>query len=1165
MNPPHERQSSISNNSDAENEHFHLAESLISWMEYFKTTREDDPDRALSSILSSATSRLHQTSPPIVAWNLVNIFGRKQGCEKLLTALSTAEYKDEFNSNSQLGPDVIEKSSNENIRSYLHRNDKEILAIVSEYTTVSSIQIDALESTVIHEDNVRQLINNPERKQSVICLLLSWLGDHNNYRHLNGFYYAANHLLKTILETSPITEQVDLYNCILIDVCLAHPGSVQVFSPYLSPCSCSAQCFLDLYKTICSKQVILGPMATFVLLSKFDIKSWLNINSVESKKGYHELIVTTCSAFKDIGKEPDKSYELTMDLFRRHLQIELAAPIRDKPDELFLVLGQFLNLMDEQVLAPNLWLDFLIIIGLNHDPKQEDCCKMTSITENVARLAECQTIFDHHSLCVLVQSISEYLKHRYESNGVTLLQLYQDYIEQYGVVMLSVTFMWIKSTSDAMLVDKNDLIWKQFLGMWVEWVLPPATCNNKPNFNLMVNCFVFSLQYMIHKMPDCAQSILGYLLSELTSYVGKLKDDLKMELTILQRCLKNLPWSSMLATQTDLENLAFLSEHTEHNMSDLVSYIMLQINIKESLAKLEQASTESSVMAQSVEHLSNIIISQYEHLQGIQLPDNHLCAMDTNSIPKLASSMLARAEFLDTEGDELLFKLLKYICMGKNDLNTIVGLDGSHQVDNQSGQTTTTTLTFDSIERAVIYARFVSDYLVDLIRRKPTLVQQTNLKPLTKVINNSLMDLEPVLQSDGLNMEQRKILYATLLKCCNCDALDGNSRLILARLFAESNSMKNKPSLVVDMLQSIGQFLRDPKILVNMVEALVDLYFSITGHYDDVCKCFYLSSIQIDLYLDSCIRERSPMALMIYYESQLACTFNQPSINGLGANPDPSLTTPSAELCRDRTQLWPSYLFWLSRLIHRLSKRPSATTLISVSAHKVTTILIRLLIMLESDLEQFVLRDCLSDGNSGQQHSNLSHLDHVGLTESMSGENLNGLEQREEHDQCSIANNSTVLAVAAAAACPPKSSTRPTMANLSSEHKCLLGLIKQLTSFYDSINSGGLWSYLKSSNKSEQSIKISITSLTVACFLADRSLLHLSNLPLESPAHLEMLRDELAKLRRVCLTKLEALRRSKSSIDYSQFLDSFIESVQQNIKVQYCEVVQLITTFELAH
>uniref|UniRef100_A0A6G1S6P7 Epg5-like central TPR repeats domain-containing protein n=1 Tax=Aceria tosichella TaxID=561515 RepID=A0A6G1S6P7_9ACAR len=1158
MNPPHERQSSISNNSDAENEHFHLAESLISWMEYFKTTREDDPDRALSSILSSATSRLHQTSPPIVAWNLVNIFGRKQGCEKLLTALSTAEYKDEFNSNSQLGPDVIEKSSNENIRSYLHRNDKEILAIVSEYTTVSSIQIDALESTVIHEDNVRQLINNPERKQSVICLLLSWLGDHNNYRHLNGFYYAANHLLKTILETSPITEQVDLYNCILIDVCLAHPGSVQVFSPYLSPCSCSAQCFLDLYKTICSKQVILGPMATFVLLSKFDIKSWLNINSVESKKGYHELIVTTCSAFKDIGKEPDKSYELTMDLFRRHLQIELAAPIRDKPDELFLVLGQFLNLMDEQVLAPNLWLDFLIIIGLNHDPKQEDCCKMTSITENVARLAECQTIFDHHSLCVLVQSISEYLKHRYESNGVTLLQLYQDYIEQYGVVMLSVTFMWIKSTSDAMLVDKNDLIWKQFLGMWVEWVLPPATCNNKPNFNLMVNCFVFSLQYMIHKMPDCAQSILGYLLSELTSYVGKLKDDLKMELTILQRCLKNLPWSSMLATQTDLENLAFLSEHTEHNMSDLVSYIMLQINIKESLAKLEQASTESSVMAQSVEHLSNIIISQYEHLQGIQLPERYLCAINTNNIPKLASSMLARAEFLDTEGDQILFKLLKHICMGQNDLNTMVGLDRS-QADNQSKQTTT--LTFDTIERALIYARFVSDYLVVLIRRKPTLVQQTYPKLLTTVINNSLMDLEPILRSAYLSAEQRKILYATLLKCCNSDALDGNSRLMLAKLFAESNPMKNKPSLVVDMLQSIGQFLRDPKILVNMVEALVDLYFSITGHYDEVCKCFYLSSIQIDLYLDSCIRERSPMALMIYYESQLFCTSNQQSIDCVEATPVSSLPKSNVELYRGRAQLWPSYLFWLSQLIHRLSKRPSEASLISINAHKVTTILIRLLIAFESDLEQFVLKDCLFDGNG--HHSILPHSDHAGPMETMNGDNMNGLEQKNDHDQSNTANNSSILATGAAS--QTKSSARPTTSNLSGGHRCLLGLIKELTSFYDSFNSGGLWSYLKSSNKSEQSVKISITSLTVACFLADRSLLHLAKVTQEAPAQLKLLRDELVKSRRVCLAKLESLRKSKSSMDYSQFLDSFIESVQQNIKVQYCEVVQLITTFELAH
>jgi hypothetical protein len=1020
----------------------------------------------------------------------------------------------------------------------------------------------SVKASMLIEDNVKRLIEDSVKSKLVIETLLAWLSEPANYTHLSGDFYTANYLLMKVLEILSTTDQVDTYNYSLINVCLAHPESVQMLSPYLSPTNCSAQCFLDTYKTICSRQAILSPMATFVLLSKFDIRSWLNANSVEFKRGYHDLIVTTCSAFKHFGKEPDKSYELTMDLFKRHLQIELSSPIRNKPDELLLVLEQFLNLMDEQLLAPSLWLDFLSIIGLNYDSSKD-----TNITENVARLAASQTIFDHQSLCFSVRRIKEFFNERSKSRGVISLDFYQDYIEQYGIVALSITFMWIKSTSDEMLVDNYDRIWEQFLGIWVEWVFPLASCNIKSNYNLMVNCFVFSLQYMIHKMPDCVQPILSSLLSEMTSYVGKLKDNLNMELTILQRCLKGLPWSSMLATMRNIVNLETLSDHTSHNLSDLVSHIMLQLNINKSIERMYQESGEFNDLGLYVERLSNIITSKCHQLQHIQLPRNYLSAISTDRIPRLLDFMQIQADFLYNDGDKLLFKLLKYICLGSRDIKT-----GPNGIQKDYDSVNTTKHTVDQIERAVFYARFVSDYLANLIKRYPANVHSPNTKPLVTVINNSLLDLEPIIHSRHLSADQRKILYADLLKCCECDILDINMRLLLARLFVESSSMKNKPEVVVDMLQSIGQFLRDPKILVNMVEMLVDSYYSLRGDYEDVCKSFCLSPLQAELYLDSCINEMSPMALMIYYESEIFRQSNQPSIDSLGTISDLSSAMPSLASTPDRAeQLWPSYLFWLSRLIHQLSDRSSGTQVDSVSAHKITTILIRLLMNME---QTFAFSE--NEGDPG-----VSPFNHVESTKSFSGDDLSPLEQNQnQNDPCNVANNS---AAALAAASTQKSNLNPSMSSLLNDHKCLLGFIKQLISFYDSINSGGLWSYLKLSNKSEQSVKVSVTSLAVACFLADRTLIYLNKCapppPSSSsssavaatatvnqsdnpkPAHLEALREELTRLRRICLAKLETARKLKSSIDCSQFIDSFTESAQPNSRVQYGDVVQLITMF----
>lgn len=1025
-------------------------------------------------------------------------------------------------------------------------------------------------ATVVIEDSMRLLVSDLSRSKIVIESLLKWISETDTYKQLNGSYYVANHLLKTVLEILSNTQEADAYNSALINVCLDHPESVQIFSPHLSPSACSNECFLKLYQTISSKQDKLGPMAMFVLLSKFDINSWLK--NINSKTMHHESITATCLALRDMGKQPEDSHDLTFDLFKRHLQVELAAPDRRKPEEISLVLSKFLTVMDEQSLAPSLWADFMAILGLernvsNRDRKpnkilpklkrnssiDDSICEVlpnseideitiTSIFEDVARLADCQTIFDYHSLCYLMQTISHFINQKQESIDITVLELYQDYLDQFSVVILGMTFMWLKLTSEQY-PDNHDLIWTQFIELWYNWVFLKKNCQNvsKANYSLLANYFVSAIRYMIHKIPDNTQAVLQSMLSILADYVAETKQVVYLELTILQRCLKNLPWASLILAPCDFEHLAKLSEQKNYNISDLVSHIIMQIDANDSLTRIYNSNP--AILPQVIERLVLVIILQSAHLKGYRLHGRFFGLVPADSIMRLASMILPRMEFVNLEhsqNNKLLVNLLRFMCI-KMDF----GGGGNDESISSTQQFSTT---IDSFNRSIIYAQFVSNYLVDLIKRHPTVVKN-NKSYLYAVMDNSLQDLK-LLSSPDLNLQQKTSLYENLLECCSCDSLENGSRLLLAKTLVESTLLKNRPIVVLEILHAVGQILRDGQVLVYMIETLINLYLNMNGHYEKVWKSFCLKVLPSDIYLNACIEERTSLALLVYFESLYRG--NQSSSEQQkqqDQNNVETISTTSEHTQFNNTRIWSSFFHWLAQLTSTVNVNNSGSSDSISQDAKLLTTWLRMLDMLEPNLQQFLYGDPLKVAQHAKAFAEVaSDQDNSQLdTDSPPSQPNDGNKEKSNQDSNLVKPNS-----------PQGSSDQSLLAS----HRCLIELVKQLISLYNSINSSGLWSYLKSSVRNQQSTKFSITALAVACFLADRTLTCLNALSVnEIPTHLVLLREEVSKLRKSCLSKLETARKSKSFIECSQFIETLIESVQRNDKVQYCEGLELITTY----
>lgn len=1046
----------------------------------------------------------------------------------------------------------------------------EILMMPSNRTVHSSIMI---------ESDVKELVDDRSRAKVVIESLLNWIKQSDNYNHLNGHYYAANHLLKISLEILSNTEEIDTFNTASIGVCLEHPGSVQILSPHLSPSSCSLNCFLELYSKISKNLSKLGPTAMFVLISKFDISSWLkNIN--QEKQFHHNIIMTTCLGLREMGKHPDDSFALTFDLYKKHIQVELAPPYRRKPEEISLVLRQFLTIMDEQLLAPSLWTEFMSILGLEkrlnlgvdtdgnstsflerNDKSvsknnlslnnstlispitsniEEGSSMMNSVAEDIARFADSQTIFDYRALDNWIEIISEFMNNKCSQVNLTLLELYEDYLDQFSIVMISISYMWLRSVSEHY-PDNHKLNWKKLENLWHNWVFLSKNCQNvgKTSYCLIASQYVAILRYMINKIPDNTGLVLQSVLSTLADYVLVTKEVVYLELTILQRCLKKLPWSSFILQPKDFDNLSKLSEQENYNVSDLVSHILLHTSIKESLTKISENNPE--ILPHVAERLATTIVMQSTYLKGFRLHGPYFALIPIEHVGRISNLILSRMEFVNLEhsqNNKLLVNLLRFMC---------IKLEFSNEAEFSSQINDTS----DVLERSIIYSKFVSNYLVDLIKNHPIVVKH-NKPYIYAIMDNTLQDLK-VLLSPDIDITKKTMIYMNLLNCCSNTLIDEDSRLLIAKSLLKSSMLKNRPIVIMEIFYAIGQVINDGRVLVYTIEKMIKFYLNMNGHYEKVWKGFLLSALPSDLYLNACIESNTPLALLVYFESL--------THNGLESSHQQvadNIMTTSSEPIINNGKIWSSFFHWISQL-SVITYLGSSNELKSNDT-RLCIAWIRLLDLLEPNLSQIM---CHSRTSNISTSSVMEQQAQDGVSTGTSSSLESSAKQSDEKD--SISDQ------------PPR---------LSSVHKSLIDFLKQLISLFDSCNSGGLWSYLKST-RTEQTSRASIIALAVACFLSDRVLSCLKSptpfvggdevnhssenggskttRPQEHqtllPPQLKLVQDEMLKLRKSSLTKMELARKSKYYLESSHFIEALIESVNRNDKVQYSEGVQLIVTF----
>lgn len=1009
-----------------------------------------------------------------------------------------------------------------------------------------------IQAAMTIESIVRQMSCTPEQVEYVIVTLLKWISETDVYKQLDGAYHASNHLLKMLLEILASSEEVDVFNKSLIDVCLQHPGSVQILSPHLSPSKCSSMCFYDLYATISSQSARLGPIAMFVLLSKFDVESWLGQASNEpSRENQRKIIATTCAALGSLGKHVDESFALTFDIFKRHLHRELALPERRTAPEIELLAQLFMQMMSEARLEPTLWTEFLAILGFEKQYKDStqlktpsaeiDDLSLSNLIADLSRFADAQTLLNYTGLTKLMQLFAQFVQEQHKMSKKSLPETYLDYISQFSVVMTAVSLMWLRVMSNEYPHGGNhELVWGQFMQLWQPWVLLDGpTCQkvSQSAYWTLVTEFVGVMRYMIARFPDDCNHILHSLLMALSEFVLKTDQLMHVELSILQRCVKSLPWNRYIAQPIDFERLAALSEQQNLNMSELVSHILLQISVKQSLDYIcEQQSAD--VLSLTVERLATTLALQSNNLKGFRLNGLYFTLVPVQRIEHIAQLVLSRMEFANLEhsqNNKLLVNLMRYMCTQLD-----VAAESSHA---QRASGVAQMSSEQNTERSVLYARFVSDYIVSLTRSHPSVVD-SHREYLRACVENTLLDLK-LLASSDVSFGAKFAVYEQILAPTNAELITEDAALLISQIIVDSDVYKRNSDMVLNLFKSATQVIRRPRVLALSVERLIEMYFDLLGPYESIWSSFELSSVSGEQYLTACTDENLSLALLIYFEHLLRadCDANQ------------------------RVQVWRRLFRWLARLTSAHDNDEAQEELTGVhsqNSHLASTWL-RVLDLFEPNIECFICADEHTATNAPE--TSVAVDDDARSTASSSAQSSDTSKQK---------SRSTVSRT---------NSRGP--AQLSEAHECLVAFIKQLMSIYDAHSNAGIWSYLKATTMRSETCgsKIGLAALAISMFLINRTLSCLqsastvarqTNNSSEAPQQQQQqatkqkqgvverlvpLCDEVSRLRKSCLSKLDAARKSKSYLGQAQFIETLIESAQRHDKVHYSEGVQLISVF----
>lgn len=133
----------------------------------------------------------------------------------------------------------------------------------------------------------------------------------------------------------------------------SNPNLVSAFAPHLNLAACQSSMLIDIYKEVSTMPKRNVDM-TFVILSKFDINTWLRTMRPRHNER-SQLIQIIWKAILGDGFSPEKERLMVHDTYRSHFRHIL---MLDFPQHYGEILALLLEGLEQNKVSPQVWYDF---------------------------------------------------------------------------------------------------------------------------------------------------------------------------------------------------------------------------------------------------------------------------------------------------------------------------------------------------------------------------------------------------------------------------------------------------------------------------------------------------------------------------------------------------------------------------------------------------------------------------------------------------------------------------------------------------------------------------------------------------------------------------------------------------------------------------------------
>ncbi|XP_051171464.1 ectopic P granules protein 5 homolog isoform X2 [Leptopilina boulardi] len=630
----------------------------------------------------------------------------------------------------------------------------------------------------------------------------------------------------------------------LLKAIIERPNLGGLLGPHFTPVAGGASSFLQMYQIVVELSTGSNVDLCFVLLSKFDVGSWLNYRRprLSERSTFIELV---SRALCNIGLNPEEDKQILHELFRNHLRLVL---LHEFPEHYGEVLSVILRGSEGQSLSLDVWRDLLGV--LSGRAKSAPPMHVLKVRDEIRRYATEQKILSRqemHDTAVLLSK--HFMNERLQYGLYGLYPKYRVYNEPLtiflGMVGHALVVLTLQSDRGSLADQLCEKIWPVLSEMFAPWITPYWTRNLReptaawiqqltddrsillpwiiadgPYANRTVAMFIECVRFITDTMP-ASSKILCYLWQfYVTNFAhASIKDHV---LNVIHGNFLSLPWERFSPGINDVEFMIKVVDQYLPDSHLFLGSVFTIINwplwINEMLSV--QPLTVSARMHVC---LLNLLV-KLSNEPNVRQNDKAVKLME--DAEKFAWHLVDASSFDQVINWHVMSCDPRVILSIENEIVHPIDIAVNNLLKVVAAYDPTVTHFHPTtLKKRQIYVRSCMKLLTNCTSRHKALLS-TNLRAFTNALSNMLDELEAVITSTVSEPQQTAeagLLVTELLLSVNQNGVLAD-HLKISWTSWLSKRTGNNP-IVIGILRVIGVAIASPSILGDIMEAALEAYF----------------------------------------------------------------------------------------------------------------------------------------------------------------------------------------------------------------------------------------------------------------------------------------------------------------------------------------------------